>query len=153
MKIKYIVGDLFKTDITHIIHGCNAQGVMGSGVAAIIRQQFPQAYYGYRDLWSVGTQSTVGDIQFFPAHDKVIINAITQEFYGGAGLRWCSYDGIAEALSQIDTELEKQGITEVAMPMIGAGLAGGDWNVIEKIIESEMKMVQPVVYMLEDLRI
>jgi O-acetyl-ADP-ribose deacetylase (regulator of RNase III) len=37
---------------------------------------------------------------------------------------------------------------KVAMPKIGAGLAGGDWNVIEKIIEEECKGVQPVVYYL-----
>jgi O-acetyl-ADP-ribose deacetylase (regulator of RNase III) len=26
----------------------------------------------------------------------------------------------------------------IGLPMIGAGLAGGDWDIIEKIIEDEM---------------
>jgi hypothetical protein len=34
------------------------------------------------------------------------------------------------------------------MPQIGAGLGGGDWQVIEAIIESEMTDIQPVVYTL-----
>ena len=28
---------------------------------------------------------------------------------------------------------------KIGLPLIGAGLAGGDWNVIEKIIEKELK--------------
>jgi hypothetical protein len=37
---------------------------------------------------------------------------------------------------------------EVAMPMIGSGLAGGDWNIIKAIIEAELKTVKPYVYQL-----
>ncbi len=44
MKINYVNGDLFATDIKTIVHGCNAQGVMGSGVAKSIRENFPKAY-------------------------------------------------------------------------------------------------------------
>jgi len=36
------------------------------------------------------------------------------------------------------------------MPKIGAGLAGGDWNVIAAIIEEEFTAVQPIVYWLEE---
>ncbi len=34
------------------------------------------------------------------------------------------------------------------MPMIGAGLGDGNWKAIAAIIESELKTVQPVVYIL-----
>ena len=34
----------------------------------------------------------------------------------------------------------------IAMPLIGAGLGGGDWNVISEIIEEESLKFQPVVY-------
>jgi O-acetyl-ADP-ribose deacetylase (regulator of RNase III) len=44
---------------------------------------------------------------------------------------------------------EVYGIDEIAMPQIGAGLGGGDWNVIAAIIESELKNVKPYVYVLE----
>ncbi len=35
--ITYKQGDLMKASETYIAHGCNAQGVMGSGVAKAIR--------------------------------------------------------------------------------------------------------------------
>ena len=47
MKIEYRKGDLFQTEIKTIVHGCNAQGVMGSGVAKIIRDKYPKAYDRY----------------------------------------------------------------------------------------------------------
>jgi O-acetyl-ADP-ribose deacetylase (regulator of RNase III) len=40
-------------------------------------------------------------------------------------------------------------ISEIAMPRIGAGLGGGNWNVIEAIIESELTHVKPYVYTLD----
>jgi len=30
MKIEYVKGDLFATNVKTIVHGCNVQGVMGS---------------------------------------------------------------------------------------------------------------------------
>ena len=44
MKIEYRQGDLFQTDVRHIVHGCNAQGVMGKGVAKLVKDlifQYP----------------------------------------------------------------------------------------------------------------
>lgn len=154
MKIEYIKGDLFSTDITTIIHGCNAQGVMGSGVAKIIREKYPKAYDRYRHKYEkigelfLGSNIIVpcGDRLNDPENFKVIVNAITQTSYGKDGRRYVSYDAVAECMNDINRMYEIYGITEVAMPKIGAGLGGGDWNVIEAIIESELKNVKAFVY-------
>lgn len=154
MKIEYIRGDLFTTDIEVIVHGCNAQGVMGSGVAKIIREKYPKAYERYRKDFEFNKGLKLGEIIAVPCGDrvndranyKVIVNAITQEFYGRDGQRYVSYDAVADAMERIDRMSQIYGITEVAMPKIGAGYGGGDWNVIESIIESELKQVRVVVY-------
>ena len=154
MKIEYVKGDLFTADIEVIAHGCNAQGVMGSGVAKIIREKYPKAYNRYRKEYELHNHLKLGDIIAVPCGDrvndrsnyKVIINAITQEFYGRDGQRYVSYDGVADAMVKINRLADIYGITEVAMPKIGAGYGGGDWNVIESIIESELKQVKAVVY-------
>jgi O-acetyl-ADP-ribose deacetylase (regulator of RNase III) len=155
MKIEYIKGDLFSTEITTIIHGCNAQVVMGSGVAKIIRERYPKAYDRYvahgRDYGlQLGEIIVVpcGDRLQDPANFKIIVNAITQERYGNDGSRYVSYDAVSEAMKRVNSMAEIYGVKEVAMPQIGAGLGGGDWQVISAIIESELKAVQPVVYIL-----
>lgn len=144
MKIKYIKGDLFQTEVSTIVHGCNAQGVMGSGVAKIVRERYYKAYKRYLAYYQSGLME-VGDCIAVTTNGKTIINAVTQEYYGRDGNRYVSYDAVAEVMKVIN----RSKIEEVAMPMIGAGLGGGDWNVIEAIIQSELKNVQPYVYFLE----
>lgn len=147
MKIEYIKGNLFETDIEHIVHGCNAQGVMGSGVAKIVRDDYFDAYKFYVDKYNE-TGLELGDVQFVPANGKIIVNAITQNLYGKDGRRFVNYEAVANCMYTINRELRAEGATHVAMPQIGAGLGGGNWEIIFRIIEDEMTDVQPVVYVL-----
>lgn len=147
MKIQYIDGDMFKSDINYLAHGCNAQGVMGSGVAAIVRRDFTQAYDEYVARHKIKPWE-LGEVQFVPSNGKVIINAITQKFFGRDGYRYVSYDAVAEAMYEINARLKDHENPRLGMPKIGAGLGGGDWNVIASIIESELKDVQPTVFIL-----
>ena len=155
MKIEYVKGDLFSTNITTIVHGCDTQGVFGSGVAKIVRERYPKAYDRYMQEGRNGhlmlgdiIPVPCGDRQNDPDNFKIIVNAITQEYYGRDGKRYVSYDAVAESMQKINGMYDVYGIDAVAMPQIGAGLANGDWNVIEKIIESELKTIQPYVYIL-----
>lgn len=155
MKIEYRKGNLFETDIPVIAHGCNAQGVMGSGVAKIVRDQYPRAYELYRKKYELTNSLALGDIIPVIFDDssteskvRIIVNAITQYSYGSDGSRFVSYDGVADCMKKINQLAQQYDISQIAMPQIGAGLGGGDWNVIEAIMESELNQVQPVVYIL-----
>lgn len=152
MKIEYIVGDLFKTDAEVIAHGCNAQGVMGSGVARTVRDDYPKAYQDYVAAYDkIGLR--LGAVIYSMVNPNLIIaNMITQERFGHGGTRWVSYDAIATAMETLNKDCRVFGVNQVAMPMIGAGLGGGNWDIIEQIIESSMVSVQPVVYLLEPLK-
>jgi O-acetyl-ADP-ribose deacetylase (regulator of RNase III) len=154
MKIQYVKGDLLHADCKFILHGCNSFGVMGSGVAKLIRQKWPKAYQDYKDRYdSYGLK--LGEVIASKQDDgKIILNAITQEFYGKDDRVYVSYWAIANVIKTIDdiakdTNKEMPGTPfKIAMPMIGSGLGGGDWKVIEAIIENESKNIQPVVYIL-----
>jgi O-acetyl-ADP-ribose deacetylase (regulator of RNase III) len=140
MPIEYVKGNLFDTHCNVIVHGCNAQGVMGSGVAKIIRDQYPEAYQTYKR-----SKLSLGSVSKASSNGKIIVNAITQQYYGRDAIRYVSYDAISEVFVQINHSFKNQ---EIAMPQIGAGLGGGDWSVISAIIESELKCVTPYVYIL-----
>ena len=81
MKIEYRQGDLFQTDVRHIVHGCNAQGVMGKGVAKLVKELYPKAYNEYLSLWMRNKALVPGTAQFVDCGDKVIINDFTFIFY------------------------------------------------------------------------
>lgn len=147
MKIKYVKGDVTAAKETIIAHGCNAQGVMGSGVAAIIRKKYPEAYTAYMASKNAFGLH-MGTVLFVASNDKSIANCITQEFYG-TEKRHADYEAIATVMRCLDEQAVMREVDAVAMPLIGAGLAGGDWNVITAIIESEFKNVTPVVYVFD----
>lgn len=145
MKIEYKRGDIFLSPHNFILHGCNSKGVMGAGFALQVKKKYPYAYEEYRRIFETRAMG-LGEIQIVKCRDRSIINAITQNNYGRAKIRYASYDAIALAMATVEETLYGE---TVAMPKIGAGLAGGDWNVIEAIIESELKTVQPVVFTLD----
>lgn len=80
---------------------------------------------------------------------KFIANCITQDFYASDEVH-ADYDAIKIAMGKLNNFAIKQEVPNVAMPLIGAGLAGGDWDIISKIIEREFATVQPVVYVYDE---
>lgn len=150
MKIEYINGDLFSTEIDLILHGCNSRGVMGSGVAKLVRALYPKAYDEYTVWCSKGFRLGQYLPVYIPSCGKTILNAVTQQNYGKVfeqqgpnPTRYVSYDAVAEIMNKLNNDYSGK---KIAMPKIGAALGGGDWSVISAIIESELKTVQAVVY-------
>lgn len=149
MKTIYKKGNLLNAEESIIMHGCNAQGVMGSGVAVQIRRKFPEAYHVYKS--SVGPKGLeLGDIsvawiKYNHSEDQplLIVNAITQEFYGRDERRYVSYDAVTKVAEKMSQLFGKR---SVAIPKIGAGLGGGNWQVIESILENHAPDIQWVVY-------
>lgn len=147
MKIEYRKGDLFSTEIKYIGHGCNCQGIMGSGVAKIVKEKYPEAFNVYKNRWNTSGLS-LGDVIWVDTNGKTILNIMTQQNYGRTSNRFTSYDAIADAMEKINDYFYTVQGGELALPMIGAGLGNGSWEVISAIIETELTAVKPVVYML-----
>ena len=134
-----------------IVHGCNCQGVMGGGIALQIKQRFPTAYLEYRRVFESESNANgfcglkLGKIsyavveQFADNNLKMIVNANTQHLFG-RGRRQTSYDAVAECFENVvlllDEIRSQTGVTPwLFFPEIGAGLGGGDWRIIEQIID------------------
>jgi len=149
MKIIYKVGNLRDAEELIILHGCNAQGVMRSGVAKVVREKWPEAYNEYRAAFE-NYGLSMGDTVIAFSRGKKIINAITQEYFGRDGKQYVDYEAIRTAIRSVNKLADVVAVAVVAMPKIGAGLGGGDWNIISKIIEEESTNFQPVVYELSD---
>lgn len=137
--IEYIKGDLFTTDCKYIAHGVNCQGVMGSGVAKIVREKYPECFKAYHECVKSHYQTSdsgvlLGRIVEWTDGNIHILNCFTQDYYGQNGERFVSYDGVERCFRIITLN----NIHELAMPKIGAGLGGGDWGVIEAIINATL---------------
>lgn len=150
--IEYVKGDIFEANESLIVHGCNCQGDMGSGIALAVKEKFPKVFTEYEKMCSKVARkgSLLGHIQ--PVIDDAnfcIINAFTQETYGKEGKKYMSYDAIDSCMLKISFFLVEHPIYDsVAMPLIGAGYGGGKWEVIEAIINHRLKNANVKVYIL-----
>jgi O-acetyl-ADP-ribose deacetylase (regulator of RNase III) len=136
--IRTVDGDLVRDADKYevIAHCCNCFCTMGAGIAPQIKHKFPEAY-------AVDCETTKGDINklgtisYTKKSTPTVVNLYGQYDYTGrrTGQMDLDYDALRKALKAMK---EKFTGKTFGLPMIGAGLAGGDWNVIEKIIAEEM---------------
>lgn len=61
--------------------------------------------------------------------DRVVLNCFTQLNYGYDGNKYVNYDAIYDCFQAISGFY-----SEVAIPRIGCGLAGGNWDIVKRII-------------------
>jgi O-acetyl-ADP-ribose deacetylase (regulator of RNase III) len=145
MKITYKDGDFLSGPEPYKAHGCNAQGAFGAGAAGAIERKHPDAALWYR-AWHRRNGLTLGEVIYFRMKETTIAHCITQLNYGRvSSTRYVDYPAVRQCMTELNHEAGSQ---EVAMPKIGAGLAGGNWKVIEQIIEEEFTDSIPVVYIL-----
>jgi O-acetyl-ADP-ribose deacetylase (regulator of RNase III) len=155
VEISYVTGDLLLSEgVRMIVHGCNAQGNMGSGIAKAIRDKWPSVYADYRRHYEdhIG-ENLMGQVvwSYVDQANLVVANAITQKHYGsrGKGVRYVSYDALATAFEEVNRVAGETEITMVGMPLIGADRGGGSWKVISAIIEATATNYRPIVHILD----
>jgi len=146
-KIIYQTGNVVDAAQGILLHGCNAKGVMGSGVAAAVRKKWPGAYEVYRAQHDCGGL-LLGDVIWYtpPGRAPLIANGITQFGYGRDGRKYVDYTAVRDVLRKVNTMAIAMEQSYVAMPRIGAGLGGGDWKIIEALIEKTLFSCRAVVY-------
>lgn len=163
------VGDLLdNVERGFIIHGCNAQGKMGSGIALSIRKKWPEVYEAYERQYRKGhTHHLTGkhvpelelgtNIAVKVSPEIVVINAITQRYYRGHQMassnvqQFVDYVAIASCFH--DILRIKQEFSYISptlhFPKIGAGLANGNWDIIVRLIEYNLRSMNKTLWILE----
>ena len=130
-----IKGDLFKSfaekEFDLMVHGCNCFHSFGKGFAAIVKHKYPQAYTADKKT-AKGSRAKLGTYSQAQTEHGTIINLYSQYHYGFGTIN-CDYSAIKKGFISLNEEYENKSI---AIPKIGAGLAGGDWEKIESIINS-----------------
>lgn len=131
-----------------IVHGCNAQGVMGSGVALAIRNKWPKVYQFYHFM----NDYVLGDVQFVQVDDDLYVaNLISQEFFGSDNKRYASLDAIETGLIKCFIFCMDNNLI-LKMPKIGALRGGLSWELeVEPMVLNLMDQFPDVEVQIIDL--
>ena len=132
-----------------ICHGCNCFNTMGAGIALQIATEFPEAaavdlatISGDKDKLGTYTSAYIGK------YKMRVFNLYTQYAMGGRFKYPPSPDVSYKAIRQCFETLNDwlyDFEEPIGIPMIGAGLAGGDWFAIREIIDLSTPSIEIVV--------
>lgn len=140
MTVYTIQGNLLTSDCNIIIHQANCQGVMGAGIAKQIVNLYPEVLVADREYKvPVGNEARLGRTSHAPVkgpHGALLVVNLYSQFNYGRG-KQTDYKAFTKGLHSILTRLDIKGRGyKVGLPFgIGCGLAGGDWLIINSIIE------------------
>ena len=135
-----VIGDILKETRGVLAHSCNAQGVMGAGLAYQIKKKYPTVFNDYLGL--IGTtyrDNLLGSSVVTNVSDELhIVSGIGQMYYGRDPLtRYTSYPAIRQIFERVNGLAFRLKIP-VIFPEIGCGLGNGNWDVIAEIIEDTL---------------
>jgi O-acetyl-ADP-ribose deacetylase (regulator of RNase III) len=159
-EIKYFVGDVREpvgNGRKLVIHVCNDCGKMGSGVARALYEKWSMVraeYYGwYKHL---NHSFKLGNIQGVRVEDNIaVINMIAQKDIKTVdGVPPIRYEALRKCIQKV-AELAIKYKASVHCPfLLGCDLAGGKWEIVEKIIIEELcnKDVYVTVYDINNIR-
>ena len=141
--IRYENGDIFdfvqKNDI--VLHQVNCKGVMGGGIALQIKRKFPNVYETYNNYCEYMRYKCLGDMLDVETNKEgmefTIGNCFGQDGYGRNKV-YTNYEALKKSFEKV--KLFSELYNRILIPYgIGCGLAGGDWNIVLRIIEEVFK--------------
>lgn len=134
----------FKTNnYDALVHGNNCFCNWGAGLAKTIAKNYSSALKADQAT-NFGDKSKLGTYSFTETKNGIIINAYTQFKYGG-GRNNADLDAIKKVFEKINEDYSGK---VICISKIGAGLAGGNWKEIKKVINSVTPDVEIAVYYL-----
>jgi O-acetyl-ADP-ribose deacetylase (regulator of RNase III) len=127
--IHYLRGDLFLLPgCTSFMHGCNAVGSMGKGIAIEFKTRWPAMYSAYKKA-CLEKRISCGELFIWQDQNSFIFNAITQPRLGACA----KYDFVENCCKLAKEQCEVRGVSKLGLPRIGAGIGGLDWDQVKKI--------------------
>jgi O-acetyl-ADP-ribose deacetylase (regulator of RNase III) len=129
-------GDILTANTEALVNTVNCVGVMGRGIALQFRKAFPENFKVYEGACE-RNEVQPGKMLVFETGlltgPKYIINFPTKRHWKGKS----QMKDIEAGLPALIEEIKKRGIRSVAVPPLGCGLGGLDWNQVRpKIVRA-----------------
>ena len=159
--IQYIKGDATSPKLSQgetglVAHVVNTRGGWGRGFVLAVSSRWYQPEAAYRRWHRTGFNEQgepfrLGNIQYQRVEPQLyVVNMLAQAGYlkgrsrleAPAAIRLDALEACLEQLARLACQLE----ASVHMPRIGTGLGGGSWDLIEPVIDRQLKALVVTVY-------
>lgn len=135
--IRYTQGNLLDAEAEALVNTVNTVGVMGRGIALMFKERFQDNFKAYKRACKDGGVETgrmfvteTGEL----TGPRYIINFPTKKHWRPPSkIEW-----VDAGLQNLREFIEAQGIRSVAIPPLGCGNGGLQWDDVKRLIESHL---------------
>ncbi|MCU0326452.1 MAG: macro domain-containing protein [Spirosomaceae bacterium] len=147
--IFYQTGNLLESKADALVNTVNTVGVMGKGIALQFKNIFPNNLKLYHNACK-NRELKVGKLfiteeESLLAGKKIIVNFPTKTDWRLPS----EYEYIEDGLAELVKVIKERNIKSIAVPPLGSGNGGLDWNNVKQILEKYLKDVDCNVYIYE----
>lgn len=141
--IEFAHGNLLQADVDALVNTVNTAGVMGKGIALQFKQAFPLNFAAYEKVAKRG-EIEPGKMFVFEtgkfSYPSYIINFPTKRHWRSKA----RLDDIESGLRDLVRVLKERKISSVAIPPLGCGFGGLDWEEVRPLIIQALESVPNV---------
>lgn len=136
LTFKEILGDLFTApEEYYFAHCISSDFIMGAGIAPQFTKRF-NTKYNLMELYpDFVNEFKDNDYKGYCIKDGRVFNLITKHRVWEKP----TYESVEIALSLMKRQLENLNITKLAMPRIGCGIDGLNWDIVSNMIRDIFK--------------
>ena len=147
--IQYITGNILDSNAQALVNTVNTMGVMGKGVALQFKKAYPNNYKAYEkasknDEVKVGKMFVTLDSNTTTG-ERFIINFPTKTNWRKPS----EYKYIEDGLENLIEVINDKQIKSIAIPPLGAGNGGLNWEIVKKMIEQKLGHLNIDIYVYE----
>ena len=139
--IAYIQGDIFESSAQVLVNAVNTVGVMGAGIALSFKNRYPAMFNEYRSLCNKKLL-VPGRLYLWRGADKQVLLFPTKEHWRNPS----KLEYIELGLKEFRRTWKQLGITSIALPKLGCGYGGLDWEKVKLLMEKYLSDLPIDIY-------
>src|SRR5215831_2839387 len=141
--MRFLKGNLLDARVEALVNTVNTVGVMGKGIALMFKEAFPANFRSYEDACKA-KQVRIG--RMFVTENRTfegprwIINFPTKKHWRQPS----KLDWIVEGLKDLRRVIQVNEIRSIALPPLGSGNGGLDWDEVRPEIKQALEHLDDV---------
>lgn len=148
--IQYITGNILDSNAQALINTVNTMGIMGKGIALQFKKAYPNSYKAYvkaskNEEVKVGKMFVTFDSNTITGERIIIINFPTKTTWRKPS----EYKYIEDGLEDLVEVINNKQIKSIAIPPLGSGNGGLNWEKVKKLIEQKLGHLDIDIYVYE----
>lgn len=123
-------GNIFNSSCEFLVNPVNCIGVMGKGLALEFKNKYPLNFEIYKKACD-NASFNIGNLLIVPVDNKFIVNFPTKKHWRNKS----DLEFIKIGLEELKVAIKDFNIKSIALPKLGCGLGGLDWNKVFDLIK------------------